>query len=59
MLPRLFTGTHIHHSRATRASARRIDLALEGPVNVMMDGEIMRLECRSLEILPGALDVIV
>ena len=59
MLPRLFTGTHIHDSRATRASARRIDLALEGPTNVMIDGEIMRLECQSVEILPAALDAIV
>jgi hypothetical protein len=28
-------------------------------VNVMVDGESMRLQCQSLEILPGALDVIV
>jgi len=25
----------------------------------MIDGEIMRLECRSIEILPSALDAIV
>ena len=58
-LPRLFTGTHIEHPLASRASAERIDLELEGPVNVMVDGEILRLECRSLEILPGVLDAIV
>jgi len=58
-LPRLFTGTHIHHRRASRAATKRIDFELAGPVNVMVDGESMRLECQSLEILPAALDVIV
>ena len=58
-LPRLFTGTHINHRRASRAATRRIDFELAGPVNVMVDGESMRLECQSLEILPAALDVIV
>lgn len=57
-LPRLFTGTHIEHRLASRAGARRIELALEGPVNAMIDGEILRLDVRSLEILPGVLDVL-
>jgi YegS/Rv2252/BmrU family lipid kinase len=58
-LPRLFTGTHIDHPLAYRAAAQRIDLDLEGPVNVMVDGEILRLNCRSLEVLPGVLNIIV
>jgi diacylglycerol kinase (ATP) len=57
--PRLFTGTHIHHPLAARAGAKRIEFDLEGPVNVMVDGESLRLHCKSLEILPAALDVIV
>lgn len=57
--PRLFTGTHISHPRASRASARRVEFDLEQPVNVMVDGEILNLKIRSLEILPSALDVIV
>jgi diacylglycerol kinase (ATP) len=56
-LPRLFTGTHIDHPLASRASARRIDFDLGGPVNVLVDGESLQLDCRSLEILPAALDV--
>ena len=59
MLPRLFTGTHINDPRASRSSAKSIELQINRPVNVMIDGEIMRLECRSLEILPSALDAIV
>ena len=59
LFPRLFTGTHIDHPLASRAAAEKIELDLPGPVNVMIDGESLRLHCRSLEILPGALDVIV
>jgi diacylglycerol kinase (ATP) len=54
----LFDGTHIHHPLASRASARRIDFELQGPVEVTLDGDSMRLECKSVEVLPGALDVL-
>lgn len=57
-LPRLFTGTHIDHPLASRTAATRVELALSGPVTVMIDGEVLRLDCRQLEVLPGALDVI-
>lgn len=59
LFPRLFSGTHIRHPLASRAAAGRVELDLEGPVNAMIDGEILTLQCRSLEILPGALDVVV
>jgi len=57
--PRLFSGTHADHPLASRAAVRRVEFDLGGPVNAMVDGEILRLDCRSLEILPGALDVAV
>jgi diacylglycerol kinase (ATP) len=59
LFPQLFTGTHIDHRLASRAAVQKMELDLEEPVNVMVDGEILQLQCRSLEILPGALDVIV
>ena len=59
LFPRLFTGTHIDHPLASRASAARSRIRARQPVDAMVDGEILRLDCRSLEILPGALDVIV
>lgn len=59
LFPRLFSGTHIRHPRASRASAQRVEFDLEQPVNAMVDGEILNLKIRSLEILPSALDVIV
>ncbi len=42
-----------------RAAVKRVEFDLDGPVNAMVDGEILRLQCQSLEILPGALDVVV
>ncbi len=33
--------------------------ALEAPVNVMVDGEVLKLECQRLDVLVGALEVIV
>jgi diacylglycerol kinase family enzyme len=59
LFPRLFTGTHIDHPLASRAAIRRVELDLDEPVNAMVDGEILRLQCQSLEILPSALDVVV
>jgi diacylglycerol kinase (ATP) len=59
LFPRLFTGSHINHPLASRAGVRKVEFDLAEPVNAMVDGEILRLQCQSLEILPGALDVIV
>jgi len=59
LFPRLFTGTHIDHPLASRAAIRRVELDLDEPVNAMVDGEILRLRCQSIEILPSALDVVV
>ncbi len=59
LFPRLFSGTHIEHPLASRAAAERVELDLKGPVNAMIDGEILTLQCRSIEILPAALDVVV
>jgi diacylglycerol kinase (ATP) len=57
--PTLFDGTHIRHPMASRAAVRGVEFALDEPVNVMVDGESLRLKCKRLSILPGALDVIV
>ena len=37
----------------------RIEFQLDGPVDVMVDGETLTLDCRSIDVLPGALDVLV
>jgi YegS/Rv2252/BmrU family lipid kinase len=58
-LPTLFTGSHIRHPMASRRTAARIDFELKNPVDVVVDGEVLTLEAESLEVLPGALDVMV
>lgn len=56
-LPRLYDGSHIHHPLASRRAVRRVEFNVAAPVDIMIDGEVARLECRSLDILPAAVDV--
>ena len=58
-LPALFDGSHIRHPLASRRIATRIEFDLTGPVDVVVDGEVLTLEVESLEVLPSALDVMV
>jgi diacylglycerol kinase (ATP) len=55
----LFDGTHVRHPMASRTAVREVEFSLDAPVNVMVDGESLRLKCERLSVLPGALDVIV
>jgi diacylglycerol kinase (ATP) len=57
MLPRLYDGTHIQHSLASRRAVRCVEFNLPAPIDVMIDGEIATLVIHSLDILPGAVDV--
>jgi diacylglycerol kinase (ATP) len=56
MLPRLYDGTHVEHPLASRRAVRHIEFNIPHPVDVMIDGEIATLECRSLDVIPGAVD---
>jgi diacylglycerol kinase family enzyme len=58
-LSTLYDGTHIHHPLAFRQSAHRIDFQLDAPVDIMVDGEVLRLHCESIDVLPSALNVVV
>jgi diacylglycerol kinase (ATP) len=59
MLPRLYDGTHIKHPLASRKSVRHVEFNIPVPVDVLIDGEILSLKCKSLDILPSALDVFI
>ena len=56
-LPRLYDGTHIEHPLAERKAVKRVEFDLNGPVDVMVDGEVLTLHCEELDVLPGALGV--
>ncbi len=58
-LHRLYDGSHISHPQAARCGARRIEFDLEGPVDVMVDGEVLQLHCKTLDVLPGALNIVI
>jgi diacylglycerol kinase (ATP) len=57
MLPKLYDGTHIEHPLAECRSVRHVEFNLRNPVDVMIDGEVATLECRSLDVVPGVVDV--
>jgi YegS/Rv2252/BmrU family lipid kinase len=57
-LPGLYDGTHVQHPMAERKAARRIEFDLDAPVDVMVDGEVLTLHCKELDVLPGALNVV-
>lgn len=58
-LATLYDGTHVKHPLAERRSARRIEFELDGPVDVMVDGEALTLHLEELDVLPSALRVVV
>ena len=58
-LPRLYDGSHIEHPLASRRAVRRVEFKVRAPVDIMVDGEVATLECRSLDVLPAALDVFI
>ena len=58
-LATLYDGTHTKHPLAERQAVRRVDFHLDGPVDVMIDGEVLSLECQSIDVLPSALRVVV
>jgi diacylglycerol kinase (ATP) len=59
MLPKLYDGTHSKHELCETRRVRRVEFALDAPVDVMIDGEIVTVNCQLLEVLPGAMDIYV
>jgi len=57
--PKIFSGAHMLHPLISRVAARRVDFHLSDAVNLMIDGEIVRCQPQTLEVLPLALDVMV
>lgn len=56
--PRIFRGTHTAMAAHEHARARAVRLFLDGPTDVMVDGEVLSLQLEGLEVLPGALEVV-
>ena len=57
--PKIFKGTHVEHPAVTTAQAASVDLELGEEIDVMVDGEALRVVPQRLDVLPGALTVVV
>jgi diacylglycerol kinase (ATP) len=58
-LSTLYDGTHTKHPLAERRAVRSVEFRLDGPVDVMIDGEVLSLECEAIDVLHSALRVVV
>lgn len=58
-LSTLYDGSHTAHPLAERNAVRRVEFQLEAPVDVMVDGEVLTLQCRSIDVLESAVRVVV
>ena len=58
-LPGLYDGTHVQHPLAEVRKVQRVNFQLDSPVDVMIDGEVLSLDCQRLDVLPLALNVVV
>lgn len=56
--PRIFRGTHTELGEVDVGTARAVRFALDGPVDVMVDGEVLTLHLEALEVLPRVLELV-
>ncbi len=57
--PKIFSGTHVDRPEVEEAQVRRVEFVEPREQDVMVDGEIVRLSSRSLEVVPAAIEVMV
>ncbi len=57
-LSTLYDGTHVNHPLAERQAVERVEFDLEGPVDAMVDGEVLTLHCEEIDVLASAIDVV-
>jgi len=57
-LPGLFNGRYVERAPCTRRAVRRVAFGSPSRAGVMIDGEVLEVTCRALEVVPGALEVL-
>jgi diacylglycerol kinase (ATP) len=55
--PRIFAGTHVEHPKVAVRRARSVVLDLDREVDVMVDGESLRLRPERVDVVPRAIAV--
>lgn len=57
-LPGIYDGSHLRNPLAERREIHSVEFRPgTGALDVMMDGEVTRLECQRVDVLPGAVDI--
>lgn len=56
--PGIYAGRHVDRDDVEATTAATVDLTLDGPVDCMVDGEIVTIRPTRFEVLPGAIDVV-
>ncbi len=56
--PKIFKGTHLRHPAVSALQAKEVDFQLDGDLDVMIDGEMLRIQPTHLEVVPEAVNVI-
>jgi diacylglycerol kinase (ATP) len=56
--PKCYDGSHINHPAIWHCGAQKVEFRLDHPIDIMVDGEVLTLQCESLEVLPSALNVL-
>ena len=57
--PKIFTGAHVETPKVTSTHVEGLRFDLDGPVDIMVDGEVERLQLTAIDILPSALRIAV
>jgi YegS/Rv2252/BmrU family lipid kinase len=55
--PQIFRGHHVHHHAISSSRAKSIELLEDGPIDLMIDGEVLRHQPLRVDVVPSALDV--
>ena len=59
MMPRVFSGTHVNHPSVSMQSVRRMEISAPVPLWLWADGEPVTQTPATIEVVPGALSVLV
>lgn len=55
--PKIFRGDHVHHHAISSSRATRVELFESEPIDLMIDGEVVRQRPLRADVIAGALDV--
>jgi YegS/Rv2252/BmrU family lipid kinase len=57
--PKIFRGSHVHHAAIRASRAKSLEFFEDQPIDLMIDGEVVRHAPRRIDVRPAALNVYV